>query len=74
VVRQGVNGLLVPPRDAPALAEAIARLLDDPLLRGEMGRQSRRLATELFDEERIVAETLSLYRRLLAEKGLHLGA
>ena len=37
IVRDGENGLLVPARDAAALAAAIRRLLDDPGLRSRMG-------------------------------------
>lgn len=48
-VEDGVNGLLVPPRDAEALAEAMRRLADDRTLVERMGRESRRLAGERFD-------------------------
>jgi glycosyltransferase involved in cell wall biosynthesis len=42
-------GLLVPPDDPPALAQAIRRLAADHALRAEMGRRARRLAEERFD-------------------------
>jgi glycosyltransferase involved in cell wall biosynthesis len=74
VVRSGVNGLIVPARDPSALAEAIRRLLAEPALRRRMAAESRRLAEERFTEERIVAETLALYRRILETRGLELGA
>jgi|Deesub1362A_J573_1020465.scaffolds.fasta_scaffold01015_4 glycosyltransferase involved in cell wall biosynthesis len=41
VVRHGVNGLLVPPRDPAALAGALQRLLGDSVLRSKMGAQGR---------------------------------
>jgi phosphatidylinositol alpha-mannosyltransferase len=41
VVRDGVHGLLVPPRDAPATAAAIARILDDPALAARLGSSGR---------------------------------
>ncbi|MCC7320680.1 MAG: glycosyltransferase family 4 protein [Rubellimicrobium sp.] len=51
-VVDGANGLLVPVRDAPALATAMRRLADDPALVAAMGVQSRRLAEERFDVRR----------------------
>jgi glycosyltransferase involved in cell wall biosynthesis len=69
VVRNGVNGFLVPARDAVALAEAIESLLKNPKLRAEFGAASRRLAEERFSDQRVVGCILDLYRALLAEKG-----
>lgn len=48
-VIDGQNGVLVPPRDAGALAAAMARFLEDPALAVTMGTRSRRLAEERFD-------------------------
>lgn len=48
-VRHGRTGLLVPESDAPALAEAIATLVDDPLLRCELAVAGRRHVEEHFD-------------------------
>jgi len=42
VIRDGDNGLLVPPDDAPALASALRRLRDDPALRARLGEQASR--------------------------------
>ncbi len=42
VVQDGVQGLLVPPEDAKALAEALIQLIDDPPLRNRMGVEARR--------------------------------
>lgn len=52
VVAEGVNGLLVPPADAASLAEAITRLLDNPALCIELGRNGRRIVAEHFDVRR----------------------
>ncbi|HUW36076.1 MAG TPA: glycosyltransferase family 4 protein [Rhodocyclaceae bacterium] len=67
IVIDGGNGLLVPPRDAPALADAIGRLLADPDLRAAMGRRGRELVEAQFSEERVVAQTLALYRELAGQ-------
>ncbi|HWH94436.1 MAG TPA: glycosyltransferase family 4 protein [Baekduia sp.] len=63
IVRDGVDGLIVDPEDAPALAGALVRLARDPGTRSEMGRAGRARVLELFDEGRAAAETW----RLVAE-------
>ena len=65
VVTDGVEGLLVPPRDAPALARAIARLDDDPALRARLGTAARTRALAEFDESIVVGRTLEVYRELV---------
>ena len=67
VVADGVNGLLVPPRDAVATADAIARLLADAPLRAEMGRRSRERAVRDFSVDTVVQDTIAVYARALAE-------
>ncbi len=57
----GDNGLLVPARDAVALADALSVLLRDPALRRQMGLASRRLAESRFDERQLIQQTLALY-------------
>lgn len=66
VVTDGVNGLLVPTRDALATADAIARLLADPELRAAMGRRSRERAARDFDVETVVRRTVAVYAQALA--------
>ncbi len=68
VVRAGETGLLVPPRDTAALADAIAAVAADPLLRHRMGRAGRRLIENHFAEEIVAGETVALYRAALAER------
>jgi glycosyltransferase involved in cell wall biosynthesis len=65
-VRDGDNGLLVPAKDAGALAQALRTLLADPSLRARMGARGREIAESGFSVERVVAETLAVYRTLLA--------
>lgn len=62
------TGLLVPPRNAQALADAIARLLQDPRLRAGMGEQARRRVEEEFSEEAVVNHTWEVYQSLLANR------
>lgn len=56
-VEDGASGLVVPPENPAALAEAMAALLTDPDRRREMGRKARRLAEIRFDAERMVDQT-----------------
>jgi glycosyltransferase involved in cell wall biosynthesis len=63
-VRHEHNGLLVPPRDAHALAEALGRLLSDPALRRRMGAAGRARAEAEFSVERVVDETMAVYEAL----------
>lgn len=65
IVRQGVNGIVVQPRNAPALAEAIEKLLKDSVLRCQMASRSREIAVKEFSEAAVVEQTLALYRDLL---------
>jgi glycosyltransferase involved in cell wall biosynthesis len=65
VVKDGVNGILVPPRDAGALSKAIARLLQDPLLRRRMGTQGRELVVKEFSLDQTSRQVLKLYGELL---------
>jgi glycosyltransferase involved in cell wall biosynthesis len=61
IVHDGDNGLLVPPKNAQALAEAIKHLLIDETLRKEMGIRSRKRVEELYSTKIIVDKTLAVY-------------
>ena len=63
-VEHGVTGLLVPPHNAGALAEAILRLLTDESLRRRMGEAGLARVRERFNVERMVDETLAVYARV----------
>ena len=65
IAHAGVNALLVPPDDAVALADAVARLAADPELRARFGRAGRQLVEDKFSSERIGREVATLYDRLL---------
>jgi glycosyltransferase involved in cell wall biosynthesis len=64
-VLDGRTGLLVPPRDPSALAEAIIRLLGDANLRTALGQQGRRHIEEHFDWRRSLEQTVDVYSELL---------
>jgi len=65
VVSNGVDGLLVPFGDPPALAAALRRLLDDPALRRQYGEAGRAKVHARYTWERIIAQVDELYEDLL---------
>lgn len=65
VVTDRVNGLVVPPGDAGALAEGILELLGDPGLAGRLGEAARRRSAD-FDIRRTVRRMEEVYEELLA--------
>lgn len=62
LVDDGVNGILVPPGDAAALADALERLLADPPLRQRIGDAARRKVEERFDIRRNIGRYAELFR------------
>jgi len=64
VVRQNVNGLLVPPRNSKALAEAIGKLLQDTPQREAMAARGRELAEKEWAAPIIIEQVLAIYREL----------
>lgn len=69
LVEDGVTGILVPPRDARALAQEIIRLARDPDLRRAMGEAGQKKAVERFDISRTARGYEDLYVKLLMEGG-----
>jgi glycosyltransferase involved in cell wall biosynthesis len=65
-VVNGETGVLVPPRDAHALAEAIDRLLSDETERRRLGRHARRRARTEFTISSMADGVEQAYRRMLA--------
>lgn len=61
IVVNNQNGILIPPRNFESLADAIRKLLEDPLLRRNMGEAGRRIALSEFSSEHVIAQTLTLY-------------
>lgn len=63
VVLNGLNGFLVRPRDVDSLAKAMIQLTRYPDLIRRMGRESRRRARELFEESKVLAQTIEVYEQ-----------
>ena len=68
IVRHEVNGLLIPPKDEVALAEAIRRLLDNPEFAKQLGENGREIVKNEFSEELVVEKTFEVYDLLLTGK------
>jgi rhamnosyl/mannosyltransferase len=68
VNRDGETGIVVAPRDGPALAGAMARLAGDGALAETMGAAARRRYEALFGADAMADAYLDLYRELLAER------
>lgn len=66
--RHGETGLMVPPGDEDALAEAIIRLARDPALRAELGRAGRRFVLENYAWQDNVAVMLHLLERVVERR------
>ncbi len=62
VIDDGVTGVLVPVRDAAALATAVADLAEDAERRAVMGAAARARAAEHFDQQRVIDISLAAYR------------
>lgn len=67
IVRDGVNGLLVPIRNSTALAEALHKLIYNRNLRQSMGAKGREMVLAEFSEQIVIRETLAVYRELLSQ-------
>jgi glycosyltransferase involved in cell wall biosynthesis len=65
VTRHGMDGLIVPPRNASALATLIGRLDDDRDLLARLGARAREKALGEFDERSVIQRTIDVYERLL---------
>ncbi|MFK7847039.1 MAG: glycosyltransferase family 4 protein [Rhodothermales bacterium] len=67
IVRDGINGIIIPRRNANALAEAIHELLNNSDMRKDMGQASRDIATQEFNEKIVLKDWLKLYSQLSPE-------
>lgn len=66
VIEHEVDGLRVPTKDGPALADAIERLVLDRELRIRLGKAAREKAVAQFDDQLVVARTIEVYRDVAA--------
>ncbi|MGD0262283.1 MAG: glycosyltransferase family 4 protein [Verrucomicrobiota bacterium] len=69
-VQDGRSGLLVPPQDSEALAEAIRYYLKNPDVRQQHGRNGREWILQKYDRQAAWTALLNEYQKLLAERGI----
>jgi glycosyltransferase involved in cell wall biosynthesis len=65
LVEDGANGLLVPPADGAAIADALRRLFDDPALRARLAAAGHATAKARLSMGRMMEETLAVYQRAM---------
>lgn len=70
IIRDEMDGYLVPPGDVAGFAEAVDRILADPLRARAMGDAGRIRAIEDFSEDRFYASLMDIYREVIAEGAL----
>ena len=68
-LQDGATGLLIEPGDAPALADAIRKLIADPSLRARLGDAAQRLQRANYSLEAMAGGYLDVYRQILADGG-----
>jgi glycosyltransferase involved in cell wall biosynthesis len=68
IVKDGVNGLLVPVNDVEALTSAIKTLIDDIEYRRKLGLQGRKLVENEFSDQLVSNATLAIYEEILSSR------
>lgn len=71
VVRDHLNGILVPPKDSAALAATIESLLSDDRMREVMGVRGRELVVTQWSGPRVIEQMLALYHDMLKASSAH---
>jgi len=69
VVREGITGFIVPPRDPEATAAAIEELLLSPELQSKMGLAGRQWVLQQYDWEKTAKVIEDLYVKITTVKG-----
>lgn len=64
IVRNNINGFLVPPYDSKSLAAALKTLIKNPKLRAKMGASGREIVIAEFSEENVVKQTMEVYEKI----------
>ena len=65
IVKNNYNGLLVKPKDVDSLFDSLKYLLDNPSISAAYGKNGRKHALSIFDENKIIDLTLSIYKEII---------
>jgi glycosyltransferase involved in cell wall biosynthesis len=65
IVRDGINGYVVPVRDFEVLASRIIQLIDDYKLRIRLGYTGRQIVESQYTKERVSNETIAIYNKFI---------
>jgi glycosyltransferase involved in cell wall biosynthesis len=65
LVSNGINGLVVPPKDAESMSYAMLKLLDDKILKHNLEHAGYKMAIEQLSFEKMMNKTKSLYSRFI---------
>ena len=68
IVKDGINGFLVPPKNPGEIAKAIIKVLSNPALAKEMGRAGRRIVEKEFSIDKMVNGNLLVYKEILKKR------
>ena len=66
VIKDGINGFVVPVRDFELIAGKIMTLLDDDKLRNRLGYTGRQMIESQYTKEKVTNDTLAVYDKLLS--------
>jgi glycosyltransferase involved in cell wall biosynthesis len=70
VIKDGVNGFLIPPKNVSLMAKRVVQLLSSSSMRSEIGQKGRKTAEEEFSLRDMLSKIELLYEELLASKGV----
>lgn len=68
IIKDGINGFIVPVRDFEAVAAKICQLLEDVKLRERFGYTGRQMVESQYTKEKVTQETLGVYKKVLGIK------
>ncbi len=69
IIKDGVNGLIIPVKDKEALFDKMKLLANDKKLRKKLAKPARKMIVDRYEQEFVWKELLKEYNRLLEEKG-----